>query len=271
MDAELLRALSDALASGRPAALVTVTGFSGSVPREIGAKMVVFEDGSFLGTIGGGRLEAQALADAAASIKEGRSRRAAYDLEPKALGMYCGGRAEVFIDVLAQTLRLVILGGGHVGEKTAQLAAFLRIPHWVVDDRPEYASRERFPCAREVVVAQPDEALRRLGVDQRTAVAIVTRCHGFDLRCLIAALKTPAFYVGMIGSATKRERLFALCQRRGLDPARDPRVRSPIGLDLGGRRPEDIALSIMAEITQLRHGATGRPLTEEKKNETHVV
>ena len=269
MDADLLRALSDALASGRPAALVTVTGFSGSVPREAGAKMAVFDDGATLGTIGGGRLEAQAIADASAAIKDGRSRAVRYELAPQALGMYCGGQADVFIDVLADAMRLVILGGGHVGEKLAQLAAFLRVPHSVVDDRAEYATRERFPAARDVVVAQPDEALRRLGVDGRTAVAIVTRCHGFDLRCLIAALKTPAFYVGMIGSRAKKERLFALCRRRGLEPDSDARVRAPIGLDLGGRRPEDIALSIMAEITQRRHGGTGRPLTETSPERIH--
>jgi xanthine dehydrogenase accessory factor len=259
---ELLRVLSDAVAAGKPASLVTVTGFSGSAPREIGAKMVVLGDGAFFGTIGGGRLEAQATLDAVAAAADGRSCRKTYELEPRALGMYCGGTAEVFIDVYSETTKLVILGGGHVGEKTGELAAFLNIPHWVVDDRPEYANRARFPHAREVLVAQPDEALKRLAVDGKTAVAIVTRCHGFDLRCLVAALQTPAFYVGMIGSRTKTKRLFDLCLRRGLDPASDPRVRAPIGLDLGGRTPEEIALSILAEITQLRHGATGLPLAQ---------
>lgn len=259
---ELLRALTEEAQAGRAAALVTVTGFSGSVPREIGAKMVVRADGSTLGTIGGGRLEAQAIEDARAALAAGAARAASYELEPKALGMYCGGRADVFIDVYQETLKLVILGGGHVGEQTAKLAAFLNIPHWVVDDRAEYASPSRFPSARETIVSQPDAALKRLGVDERTAVAIVTRCHGFDLRCLLAALKTPAFYVGMIGSRGKTERLFELCRRRGVDPSAQERVRAPIGLDLGGRTPELIALSILAEIVQRRHGATGRPLKD---------
>lgn len=261
--AELMRALSDCLAAGKPAALVTVTAFTGSVPREVGAKMLVMADGTSLGTIGGGRLEAQAIEDAVAALKDSLPRRQTYELEPRLLGMYCGGSAEVFIDVFCETLRLVILGGGHVGEKTAALAAFLGIPHWVIDDRREYANRERFPQAREVIVGQPDAALARLGLGENAAVAIVTRCHGFDLRCLVAALKTPAFYIGMIGSRTKTDRLFELCRRRGLDPDADPRVCAPIGLDLGGRRPEEIALSIMAEITQRRHRATGRPLREK--------
>lgn len=258
--AELARALSDAVSDGTPVALVTVTGFSGSVPRELGAKMLVYADGRIQGTIGGGRLEAQAAQDAVAALAQGTSRAASYELEPKMLGMYCGGRAEVFIDCYVQALRLVILGGGHVGEKLAGLAAFMGLPHFVCDDRPEFCASERFPAARERLVCQPDEALKRLNVDEKTAVAIVTRCHGFDLRCLVAALGTPAFYVGMIGSRTKTRRLFDLCRRRGLEPGQD-RVRAPIGLDLGGDRPEDIALAVVAEIMQLRHGKTARPLS----------
>ncbi len=257
---ELLQSLAARLSRGEALALVTVIGSSGSTPRELGAKMLVLPDGSTVGTIGGGRLEAQAAADAARALKDGTSRAASYELEPKALGMYCGGRVEVFIDVLCDALKLVILGGGHVGEKTAALAAFLGVPHWVVDDREEYASRARFPHAREVLVAPPDAALARLGVNEKTAIAVVTRCHGFDLRCLVAALRTPAFYVGMIGSEQKTRRLFALCERRDLFPAEDARVHAPIGLDLGGGSPEAIALSILAEIMMRRHGATGRSL-----------
>ncbi len=253
------------LAAGKPTALVTVTGCSGSAPREVGAKMLVFAEGGSSGTIGGGRLEAQALEDALEALEAGGPRRVSYELEPKALGMYCGGKVEVFIDVFAEALRLVILGAGHVGEKTAALAAFLGIPHWVADDRPEYANSRRFPQARGVLAGQPDGALKSLGVDSRTAIVIVTRCHGFDLRCLAAALSTQAFYVGMIGSRAKVERLFALCERRGLDPASDPRVHAPIGLDLGGEAPAEIALSILAEILRLKNKATGEPLRSRKK------
>src|SRR4051812_45891339 len=121
--------LSRRLSRGQSAALVTVIGSSGSAPRELGAKMLVFEDGSSLGTVGGGRFEAQAISDAAASLKEGKSRRASYELEPQMLGMYCGGQVEIFIDVFRQSLKLVILGAGHVAEKTASLAAFLGVRH----------------------------------------------------------------------------------------------------------------------------------------------
>lgn len=278
---DILRRLEAAVAAGTPAALLTLTGSTGSSPRELGAKMVLLADGATYGTIGGGRLEAQALEDAAAAIKDSRSVSKTYELEPKGLGMYCGGTAQVFIDVYASPACLVILGGGHVGEKTAELAKFLGLPHYVVDDRPEYATRSRFPHAREVLVAQPSEALKRLPVNENTAVAIVTRCHGFDLRCLVAALSSNAFYIGMIGSRTKTARLFELCRRRGLSPDADTRVHAPIGLDLGGRRPEEIALSILAEITRCRNGASGRSLccypgdrqalSQGQNNETDLV
>ena len=272
---ELVCALARRLGAGAPTALVTVTGSSGSAPRELGAKMLVFPDGSTLGTIGGGRLEAEAARDAARALEAGESRAAAYELEPKALGMYCGGTVEVFIDVYCDTLKLVVLGGGHVGEKTAALAAFLGVPSWVVDDREEYATRARFPAAREVLAMPPDQALKRLNVDESTAIAIVTRCHGFDLRCLTAALGTRAFYIGMIGSREKTRRLFDLCERRGLSPAEDARVHAPIGLDLGGRSPEAIALSILSEIYMRRHGRSAKPLREkpplEIAHEAHSV
>ena len=258
---ELMQALSERLAAGLPAALATVTGSTGSAPREIGAKMLVFPDGRILGTIGGGRLEAQVIENAVLGLREGKPRRNSYELEPKGLGMYCGGTVEVFIDVFTETLKLVILGGGHVGEKTAALAAFLGVPHWVVDDRPEFAAAARFPHARQVLLDQPSSALKGLHLDSNTAIAIVTRCHGFDLRCLVAALATPAFYIGMIGSRSKVARLFDLCERRGLEPTLDARVHAPIGLDLGGRTPETIALAIMAEVLRVRHSATGRPLS----------
>lgn len=258
---ELMKALSDRLAAGQSAALATVTGSTGSAPRELGAKMLVFPDGSILGTIGGGRLEAQVIEDSVKTLKDGVARSASYELEPKELGMYCGGKVDVFIDVFCDTLKLVILGGGHVGEKTAALAAFLGVPHWVVDDRPEFATAARFPLARQVIVDQPASALKALPVDKNTAIAIVTRCHGFDLRCLVASLPTPAFYIGMIGSRAKTARLFELCERRGLEPGADARVHAPIGLDLGGKTPETIALAIMAEITRARHGATGLPMS----------
>lgn len=251
-DCELISLLHERLAAGKRAVLVTVTGGEGSVPREPGAKMVVWEDG-FAGTIGGGRLEAEALAAARAATA---SKSMSFTLEPSSLGMYCGGTVRVFIDVYSFPLRLIVLGGGHVGGQVARQAALLGLPHVVVDDRPEYA--------KGGLLSQPDAALKSLSVDETTAVVIVTRCHGFDLRALAAALRTKAFYVGMIGSRAKVERLFALCRRRGLSPD-EPRVHAPIGLDLGGRTPEAIALAVMAEVLMVKNGASGVSLSRKDR------
>lgn len=262
--ADVLSRFAERARAGLPCALVTVTSSEGSVPREVGAQMLVLPDGSIEGTIGGGRLEAKAIEEALDAMKEGAPRASSYELEPQALGMYCGGKVGVFIDVSKARPKVLILGGGHVGEAVARLAAFLGLPHSVVDDRPEFARPERYPQAAEVLTAQPDEALKRLGVDEKTSVVIVTRCHGFDLRCLAAALGTPAAYIGMIGSRRKVERLFGLCRRRGLDPEQ-PRVHAPIGLDLGGRSPEEIALSVLAEVQMSMSGATGLPLSRKSE------
>lgn len=258
---ELIAKLQERLACGLPTAVVTVTSVSGSAPRETGAKMLVFPDGAILGTIGGGRLEAEATLKAAAALAEGKPQAVSFDLEPKGLGMYCGGTVTLFIDVYASALKLIILGGGHIGEKTAELCAFLGLPHSLVDDRAEFSLPQDYPRALKVLTGQPDAALKSLSVDADTAVIIVTRCHGFDLKSLAAALQTPAFYVGMIGSRTKTDRLFELCRRRGLDPDQE-RVHAPIGLDLGAREPAGIALSILSEVLMVRNAATGLPLRE---------
>jgi xanthine dehydrogenase accessory factor len=256
---DVMQRLSECLKDGVPVALVTVTDFQGSVPREPGAKMLVFEDGSIAGTVGGGKLELQATQDAVKALSEGKARKAFYDLEPD-LGMICGGRVEVFIDVFTDTLKIVILGGGHIGEKLAALSAVLGISHIVADERPEFSKADRFPSARKVLTGPPDEALKRLRVGKNTAVVIVTHGHAHDRRGLVAAMGTPAFYIGMIGSRKKVREVFESCRGEGLSPDSDPRVYAPIGLDLGGRTPEAIAVSILAEVLQVWHGGTGRPM-----------
>ncbi|OGS05825.1 MAG: hypothetical protein A3G41_07905 [Elusimicrobia bacterium RIFCSPLOWO2_12_FULL_59_9] len=267
---DLIEKLSAAVKAGRPAALVTVIAVGGSAPREPGAKMLVYEDGAIEGTVGGGRFEAMAAEAAQDALKQRAPAKKKFELEPQSLGMYCGGWVEVFIDVFFEPLRLVILGGGHVAEQLGSLAAVTGVPYVVVDDRPEFASRRRFPQAREIIVGQPSEILGRMSVNEETYVVIVTRCHGFDMRCLVAALPTTAPYIGMIGSRTKIERLFALLERRDLDPYNDPRVHAPIGLDLGGKDPKSVALSILAEIFKVKNGAAGGHLRIQAESDQVV-
>ena len=254
----VFKLLEEAIRQGRGAALVTVISAGGSTPRECGAKMVVYEDGSTAGTVGGGKLEALAIQEAVSALKAGQSRKAVFDLTPRGLGMNCMGRVEIFIDVHAASFKLLILGAGHVGQKVAEVAAAAGIPYAVADERAEFANRERFPQASHVFVKQPHKAVRLAGVDAKTYVVIVTRGHDLDEECLAAALKTKAAYIGMIGSRSKVPLAFKVVNRQGLHPEKDPRVHAPIGLDCGGKSPGAIAVSILAEIFAVHHGRSGR-------------
>jgi xanthine dehydrogenase accessory factor len=253
----LMRRLSGHLDAGTAVALVTVVSTDGSVPREVGAKMLVFEDGSIEGTVGGGALEAEAIRAAVDALKAGASRKAAFTLEPKKLGMYCAGQVEVFIDVFQRSLRLVILGGGHVAERLGKVAAGAGIPYVVADDRPQFANEKRFPDAAQVVVGRPQDLVKDLVKHPEDYVAIVTRCHAFDIECLAEALKTGAPYIGLIGSRAKIRQVFAILNKRGVHPEKDGRVYSPIGLDLGDKTPGTIAVSIVSEILKLKNAASG--------------
>jgi len=255
---DVIRLFADAIDAGAPAALVTVISASGSTPREAGARMLVHPDGSTAGTVGGGRLEALSIRDAVKCLRDGASRKVVYDLKPDGTGMICMGRVEVFIDVRIRELGLLILGAGHVGQKLAELAAAAGIPCDVADDRAEFANRERFPGATRIRVERPDRAVKKAKPDARTYVVIVTRGHEGDQECLEASLKSGAAYIGMIGSKHKVPTIFKNLNRRGLHPEKDPRVHAPIGLDLGGKSPGAIAVSILAEVLKLHHRRSGR-------------
>ncbi|MFA6028599.1 MAG: XdhC/CoxI family protein [Elusimicrobiota bacterium] len=254
---DVIRLFAEAIDSGASAALVTVVSMQGSTPRDAGARMIVYADGSAVGTVGGGKLEALSIRDAVKAIGEGSSRKAAYDLKPEGTGMVCMGRVEVFIDVQVRELGLLILGAGHVGERLAALAAAAGVPCDVADERAEFANRESFPSAGRVLVERPDRAVRSAKPDARTYVVIVTRGHELDAECLAAALKSDAAYIGMIGSRSKVPTVFRGLNRKGLHPERDPRVHAPIGLDLGGKSPGAIAVSILAEILKVHHRRGG--------------
>ncbi|MFA5141068.1 MAG: XdhC/CoxI family protein [Elusimicrobiota bacterium] len=254
------RLFAEAREAGRSAALVTIVSAEGSTPREIGAKMLVYPDGSTVGTVGGGRLEALCIKESLRCIREGRSRKVRFELKEDGIGMACMGTVEAFIDVYREDVRLLILGAGHVGERIAAVAALAGLPYSVADDRPEFANPERFPRASGILVKKPHQALKAAGVDERTYVVIVTRGHELDAECLQAALGTKAAYIGMIGSRSKVPAMLRRAKRNGRPAASDPRVFSPIGLDLGGKSPGAIAVSVVAEILKLHHARSGRHL-----------
>ncbi|HOW89349.1 MAG TPA: XdhC/CoxI family protein [Elusimicrobiales bacterium] len=255
----LLKMLCEAIDAGKSVAFVTVISVDGSTPREAGAKMLVFGDSSIEGTVGGGTLEALVIRQAAACVKKGAGGKFVFDLKPDGnTGMICMGRAEVFIDVYKSPLKILILGAGHVGAKIARAAGLAGYPCVVADDRPEFANRERFPDASDIIVEEPHKAVALAGVDEHTYVVIVTRGHALDRECLEAAMRTRAAYIGMIGSADKVRETFRRAASKKLYPLKDPRVYSPIGLDLGGKAPGEIAVSVISQIVMLHYGRKGK-------------
>lgn len=255
---DLLQALLDEMRAGRPCVLATVVRASGSTPRTAGARLIVRGDGTTSGTIGGGAFEATVGADAAELLAAGAPatalKRYAFTEEGEdALGMACGGTAEVLLELLSGGPRLVIFGCGHVGIALGRLAAKVGFDPLLVDDRDDACAAAREAGAGRVSRCDPDWTdLPAIG--PADFVAVVTRCHRTDRLALRAIASREARYVGLIGSRRKKTVIFReLAEADGVDPAWLRSVRCPIGLPLGGETPEEIALSIVAEIQQERY------------------
>jgi len=226
--------------------------------------MLVRADGSTSGTIGGGAFEAMVAADAAELIARTDPRpavaRYAFTEEgDDALGMACGGSAEVLLEPAGGGARLVVFGAGHVGIALARLASTVGFQVEIVDDRPALCEAARAAGAGRVFACDGEFAEGVPDLDARCFVAVVTRCHRTDRLALRRVLGRPTRYVGLIGSRRKKTVIFRdLAEHDGVAPAELARVRCPIGLPLGGDTPEEIAVSIVAELLQIRHQERSR-------------
>lgn len=239
-----------------PAALVTVIKTSGSAPRDVGAKMIVQFDGQIHGTVGGSSVEALVIQEAQEVIRSGQARLITHDLlddVQQDTGMICGGTMEFFIDPIQVPERVYIFGGGHVGFQVASLVTKVGFDYIVVDDRAEYASAERFPKAMNLVVDDPGTVAKALKVTNNDYIVIVTHGHKDDYVVLRGVIEKPARYIGMIGSHTKRQQIFRTLQTiDGIDDDILRKIHSPIGINIGAETPEEIAVSIVAELIKVR-------------------
>lgn len=243
-------------AEGEQAALVTIVSTSGSTPREEGAKMLVRADGSILGTIGGGSLEAQVCQQAIEVIRQGKPQRLNFRLkEGEEPGMICGGDVEVFIEPILSSPTLYIFGGGHISLPLAKIGKLLGFKIAVIDDRAEFANPQRFPEADLTLAEDFKKAFPQLKIDKASYIAIVTRGHQYDELVLEWAVGTKAKYIGMIGSKTKNKAIFSHLLAKGFSQELLDKVHAPIGLEIYAQTPEEIALSIMAEIVKVRRSA----------------
>jgi xanthine dehydrogenase accessory factor len=234
----------------------------GSVPSFETAKMLVRDDGSIVGTVGGGCVEAEVWQAAREVMENERPRTLTFNLNqnPKYdTGLVCGGTLDIFIEPVLPPASLYIFGAGHVAlslYKTAKMAGF---DVSVVDDRESYANRDRFPEAKEVVAEDFDQAMARIIPNETSYIVIVTRGHHDDMRVLRWAVQTQARYVGMIGSKRKTIAIFRELVKEGIPEQLFERVHAPVGLDIGAITPEEIAVAITAELIAVRRRVE-RPL-----------
>ena len=248
---DVVQALLELLTSRQRGALATVVRASGSTPQRPGARLLLREDGSTLGTVGGGAIESVVLERLRHTLGSGEPELLIRDLAHD-LGMCCGGRMEIFVEPILPAPRLWLLGAGHVAKPTASLARSVGFEVHVIDEREELNTAERFPEC-QLLLGDPAEELRKAALGDTDWVLIMTHDHQLDEAALAAAAGQNAQYVGLVGSKRKVFRLVERVRaKRGDFPLE--RVFAPVGLDIGAVSPEEIAVSIVAELVALRHG-----------------
>jgi xanthine dehydrogenase accessory factor len=260
----VLRLAADCIEQGAPCALVTVIRTSGSVPRHDGSKMLVGADGVILaGTIGGGEMESRVIALARQAITDGVARTSSYQLADPASGDpgVCGGTVELFIEPLLPAPTLLIIGAGHVGRALTHLAKWLGFRVIVTDDRIEACTPENCPGADVYLPGPLSEQLNKLELTAQTFAALVTRGYPIDVNALPMLLQSPAAYVGVMGSERRWLTAAKALREQGVSEALLKRAHAPIGLELNAETPEEIAVSIMAEIIALRRGGGGKAMS----------
>lgn len=245
---------------GRRGAVATIVNVRGSIPSFRTAKMLVRDDGSIVGTIGGGCVEADVWQAAREVMESEKPRTLHFDLnqDPRYdTGLVCGGTLEVFVEPILPPALLYVFGAGHVAINLCRTAANAGFDLIVTDDRSSYATKERFPAAREVRALDFEEATQKLDPNESSYIVIVTRGHHDDMRILRWAVQTRARYVGMIGSKRKVIEIFKTLRQEGLAAHLFDRVHAPVGLDIGAITPEEIAVAITAELIAMRRHAAG--------------
>jgi xanthine dehydrogenase accessory factor len=260
------RALAKLEEENGAGALCTLIRSQGSTPRHSGSKMLVYPDGSILGTVGGGEVENRVIEEALQSIRDGKPRLLEYNMSDPERGDpgVCGGQMEVFVEPIQSKPTLVVVGAGHVGKALVHLAHWLGFRVVINDDRPEFCTPEAVPDGDEYLPAPLAELPQRLKITPWTYLALTTRGVNIDVQGLPALLETQAAYIGVIGSQRRWSVARKQLSEMGVSEEKLNQVRSPIGLELNAETPEEIAVSIMAEIIMLRQGGNGLAMSQKK-------
>ncbi len=240
---------------GIRAVLATIIARNGATPRKPAAKMLIDEAGGLIGTIGGGSVESKVIEEAQEIIRSGNPKILSFNLSgksPEENALVCGGIMEVYLEPIIPETILYIFGAGHVGKALAEIARFAGFNVAVIDDREDYANIRRIPQAHAFYVDEWERVLSRIEVTDNSYIFISTREHHLDELCLCFALQSSAKYIGMLGSRKKIRLLKEYVEKQGIAPAEFQRVSVPVGFDIGAETPEEIAISIAAELVAAR-------------------
>ena len=255
---EIYQEVAALTSGGQSGVICTIVFSQGSTPRHIGSKMLVFGDGKFVGTVGGGEVESRVIREALEALKDGKPRLLRYNMVDPARGDpgVCGGQLEVFVEPIQPEPTIVVIGGGHVGKAVTHLARWLGFRVALSDDRPEYCTPEYDPDAQEFYPFPMKELPQHLPINSQTYLILTTRGAPVDIAGLPELLKTDPAYLGVIGSkrrwmVTRKALIEAGIPGEALD-----RIHSPLGIEINAETPEEIAVSILAQIIQQRNGGS---------------
>lgn len=222
-------------------------------PRKAGAKMIVFDDGSSWGTIGGGRNEKAAIAECLEAIKTGKPKNVTYNYFGREGESVCGGKMTVFIEPVKPSYQLIICGAGHIALPLSLLAKMLSFKVTIIDNRKQFANTKRFPHVDKVICGEHAKELSKIKITPQVYVAIVTQGNESDYECLKTVIKSNAGYIGVISSQPKKVKFFKRLKDEGIKESYLSKVSIPMGIDIGSQTPEEIGISICAELIRLKN------------------
>lgn len=256
----IFKALSELQLNNQACALCTIIRTHGSTPRHVGSKMLVYDDGSIIGSIGGGELESRVITEAQVAIEKGNPTILEYQMTDPERGDpgVCGGSLEIFVDPIKPKPNLVVVGAGHVGRSVAHLAHWLGFYVTVTDDRSELCTSKFIPDGDEFFPIPFSEFPDKINITPWTYFVLTTRSVDVDIQGLPAILKSPTKYIGIIGSKRRWSTTKQKLLETGMTEKDLERIKSPIGLDLNAETPEEIAVSILAEIILFRKGGASK-------------
>jgi len=258
----IYQALSELEKHNESAALCTVVKSEGSTPRHVGSKMLVYPDGKFLGTVGGGEMESRVIKSALETLISGDAQTLSYTMADPARGDpgVCGGTVEVFVEPILPPAMIVVIGAGHVGKAVVHLAKWLGFRVAVSDDRAEFCNPEAVPGADAYYPVEMGELTEHLKVNRQTYIVITSRGSAIDAKGLPKLLESEPAYIGVIGSRRRWLTTVKALREKGVSDEKIAQVHSPMGLELNAETPEEIAVSIIAEILMVKDKGTGKQM-----------